>query len=77
MRRRRDKALTPGTLSKLPTGMHCDGGGLYLTVSESGARSWILRTRIRGKRCDVGLGGLSYVSLARTGVNKQDLPLSY
>jgi len=63
-RRRREKALTPATLSKLPPGMHCDGGGLYLTVSESGARSWILRTRIRGKRCDVGLGGLSYVSLA-------------
>jgi hypothetical protein len=39
--------------------MHPDGNGLYLLVEESGSRSWILRTVIRGRRKDIGLGGLS------------------
>jgi integrase len=45
-------------------GFHADGGGLYLQVSESGARSWILRTLVHGKRRDIGLGGWPIVSLA-------------
>jgi integrase len=49
---------------KLKPGMHNDGGGLYLRVSKSGARSWILRCRIQGKKRDIGLGGISLVSLA-------------
>ncbi len=41
-----------------------DGGGLYLLVTAGGAKSWVLRTVVRGKRCDIGLGGASLVSLA-------------
>ncbi len=51
-------------LKKLPAGMHNDGGGLYLQVQDSGSRSWILRTTVRGKRRDIGLGGLSTKSLS-------------
>jgi integrase len=51
-------------LTKLEPGMHGDGGGLYLDVQESGSRSWILRVTSKGKRKTIGLGGLSYVSLA-------------
>ena len=51
-------------LKKLSPGMHSDGSGLYLEVQESGSRSWILRTTIRGKRRDMGLGGLSTKSLS-------------
>jgi integrase len=41
-----------------------DGGGLYLLVSPSGAKSWVLRTVIKRKRSDLGLGGLATVTLA-------------
>jgi integrase len=52
--------------------MHLDGDGLYLQVTESGARSWILRTLIHGKRRDMGLGGYPTVPLAeaREGAEK-------
>ena len=45
-------------------GRHGDGNGLYLLVKPSGAKSWVLRTVIRGRRCDIGLGGYPLVSLA-------------
>jgi integrase len=41
-----------------------DGNGLYLVVDPSGAKRWLLRTVVHGKRRDIGLGGLSVVSLA-------------
>lgn len=48
---------------KLP-GFYGDGGGLYLSVKPSGTKSWILRTVVRGKRRDLGLGSAELVSLA-------------
>ncbi|MDF2765724.1 MAG: prophage integrase, partial [Rhodospirillales bacterium] len=45
-------------------GRYTDGNGLYLVVDPSGAKRWMLRTVVRGKRCDIGLGGASWVSLA-------------
>ena len=60
----RSEKLNAIQLKKLPPGMHSDGGGLYLEVQESGSRSWILRTTVRGKRKDIGLGGLSTKSLS-------------
>jgi len=44
--------------------MHGDGGGLYLSVKSSGAKSWILRTVVHGRRRDLGLGSASLVTLA-------------
>ena len=46
--------------------MHAVGGvaGLYLQVLDSGARSWILRASVGGKRRDIGLGGYPDVTLA-------------
>src|SRR5262249_38525682 len=46
-------------------GRYIDGNGLYLVVDESGAKRWLLRTVIKRKRCDIGLGGLTTVSLAQ------------
>jgi integrase len=40
-------------------GMHADGNGLYLYVKESGARSWIFRYQIHGRRREMGLGTLA------------------
>jgi hypothetical protein len=45
-------------------GRHSDGNGLYLVVDPSGARRWIFMFRWGGKLKELGLGGLSKVSLA-------------
>ncbi len=45
-------------------GRYADGNGLYLVVDESGARRWILRTVVKGRRRDIGLGSVSLVGLA-------------
>lgn len=45
-------------------GDHADGNGLYLRVSASGTKSWILIFTFRGKRRELGLGSIAVVSLA-------------
>ena len=45
-------------------GFYGDGHGLYLKVDTSGARRWVQRLMIQGKRRDIGLGSASLVSLA-------------
>ncbi|MEC8848762.1 MAG: integrase arm-type DNA-binding domain-containing protein [Pseudomonadota bacterium] len=60
--------LSPLAVKRLTSpGMHAVGGvgGLYLQVTASGARSWILRAMVGGKRRDLGLGGFPDVSLAQ------------
>ena len=54
-------------VSKIKTaGMHFVGGvdGLAIQGLESGARTWILRVMVGGKRRDMGLGGYPDVTLA-------------
>ena len=46
------------------TGTHGDGLGLYLQVGRTGARSWIYRDMIAGRRREMGLGSLYDVTLA-------------
>ena len=41
-----------------------DGGGLYLLIAPGGSKSWVLRTLVKGKRCDIGLGSVTLVTLA-------------
>src|SRR6516165_12700667 len=41
-----------------------DGGGLYLRISSTGARSWVFRFQLAGKRRDMGLGPYPDISLA-------------
>ena len=45
-------------------GLHSDGGGLYLVVTESGRRRWAFIYRRGSKRTELGLGGFPDVSLA-------------
>lgn len=60
-----DKALTTVQVRALKEpGRHADGNGLYLVVDPSGAKRWLLRTVVQGKRRDIGLGGLSLVCLS-------------
>ena len=53
-------------------GRYSDGGGLYLNVSPTGAKSWVLRTVVKGRRRDIGLGGLSYTSLQNAREKAQE-----
>ena len=45
-------------------GRHSDGRGLILLVKPSGARSWVLRYQIDGRRRDMGLGSWPEVTLS-------------
>jgi len=45
-------------------GRHSDGGGLYLSVDESGRRRWVFMYTRTGKRVELGLGGRRDLSLA-------------
>ena len=51
------------TKAKGPAVLH-DGGGLYLRVSASGAKSWVYRFQLGKKRRDMGLGPYPDISLA-------------
>ena len=59
-----EKALSAAFIRTAPPGRHADGNGLYLFVQPSGARSWIQRLVIRGRRRELGLGSVALVSLA-------------
>ena len=59
-----EKQLKAAFVRSAPPGRHTDGGGLYLYVSDAGARRWVLRITVRGKRRDFGLGSAMVVSLA-------------
>lgn len=69
-----DKALSALKVRQVAkSGKYADGNGLYLVVDASGAKRWLLRMMVRGRRRDMGLGGLSLVSLAEA----RDLAIKY
>jgi integrase len=73
---RKTKPLGALEVQRLTTpGMHFVGevAGLALLVSPTGARSWILRATIAGKRRDMGLGGYPDVTLADARRRARDL----
>jgi integrase len=55
--------LAAVSLTKLPPGMHGDGGGLWLQV-RPGGRSWIFRYTFNGRAREMGLGSFNTFSLA-------------
>src|SRR3954452_8696394 len=46
------------------SGLYADGAGLYLRVGRGGAKSWAFRFMLNRKAREMGLGGLTKVSLA-------------
>jgi integrase len=57
--------LSGVVLSRLiKPGLYGDGGGLWLQVSGTTARSWVFRYAIRGKRHQMGLGSINTIDLA-------------
>lgn len=62
---RKTNRLTAVEVTKLEKpGYYCDGGGLYLQVSKSGSKSWIMRYTMAGKPCEMGLGSFQAFTLA-------------
>lgn len=64
---RKAKELSALEVSRLKKpGLHAVGGvaGLALQVAPGGARTWVLRFMVAGKRRDMGLGGFPDVTLA-------------
>jgi integrase len=60
-----EKALSAAFVRQAQkAGRYADGHGLYLVVDPSGAKRWVQRVTIRGKRCDMGLGSAALVTLA-------------
>ncbi len=63
--RHQERRLTPVTIRNLKEpGFYSDGQTLYLKVDENGAKRWVQRLVIHGKRHDMGLGSASLVTLA-------------
>jgi integrase len=55
--------LTAAKVKNAKSGMNPDGGGLYLQLTQTGAKSWLFRYVINGKERFMGLGSLRDVSL--------------
>lgn len=55
-------ARTVATLKE--AGYHADGGGLYLQITASGAKSWIFQYKRNGRSREMGLGSLLAITLA-------------
>jgi integrase len=56
--------LTARKVQTAKRGKYSDGGNLYLIVSPTGARKWVLRFTWRGKAKEMGLGSATVVPLA-------------
>ncbi|HJM90901.1 MAG: integrase arm-type DNA-binding domain-containing protein [Alphaproteobacteria bacterium] len=65
--------LTALGVKKAGPGRHGDGSGLYLMVSNSGSRKWVLRIQSNGKRRDLGLGSGTKVSLSEAREAAEDM----
>ncbi|RYG89392.1 MAG: site-specific integrase [Alphaproteobacteria bacterium] len=68
-------ALTAKFIERAGRGRHADGSGLYLLVKPSGARTWVLRVQVDGRRRDIGLGSVKRGSSAGGSAIGDDLPL--
>lgn len=56
--------LTARKVQTAKPGKYSDGGNLYLIVSPTGARKWVLRYMRRGRARELGLGSAAAVDLA-------------
>ena len=56
--------LTARKVETAKPGKYSDGGNLYLIVSETGSRKWVLRFTWRGGAKEMGLGSAASIPLA-------------
>ena len=64
MPRLKRNALSARMVRHAGPGSHVDGNGLMLRVRAGGARSWVQRLMVHGRRVDIGLGSADLVPLA-------------
>ena len=64
--------LNPRKVASAAPGKYEDGGGLRLVVSNAGARKWVLRFTINGKRREMGLGSFPDVELGEARSKASD-----
>ena len=53
--------LTARKVETAKPGKYSDGGNLYLIVSETGSRKWVLRFTWRGRAKEMGLGSATSI----------------
>jgi len=71
---RKMKQLTAVAVAKKKEpGLYADGGGLYLRIGPTGAKSWIFRYMLDGRRRDMGLGPEHAVPLADARLRAEEL----
>lgn len=70
-------ALSAKTIesTKLLPGRYGDGQGLYMLVKPTGAKSWVLRVQVDGRRRDIGLGSVESRSRTERSAIGDDVPL--
>lgn len=68
MARPTNKLSAKGVAALSDPGIYGDGAGLYLRISPSKSRSWVLIYRFDGRRREVGLGSAEKVTLAQARV---------
>lgn len=72
---KRVRQLTARYVQNAKPGKYGDGGGLYLVVGDTGWRSWILRVQVKGRRREIGLGGVQTHFLNHASIVGNDVPL--
>ncbi len=58
------RLTTVGVRALTKPGLHADGGGLYLQINKTGAKSWAFVFQWRGSRKQMGLGALKVCGLS-------------
>jgi integrase len=53
-------------------GMYCDGGGLYLRITDEGTKNWVLRYMLHGKARWMGLGPIALFGLQQARAKALD-----
>ena len=63
---RKARTLAATQVKALATpGVYSDGGGLSLRVHPSGSKNWVVRTTIKGKQTNIGVGGYPEITLLK------------
>ena len=58
------KLTVKGVAAIREPGMYGYGDGLFLRVGPTGAKRWVLKTKMKGHRIGIGLGSASIIPLA-------------
>lgn len=68
--------LTEKEITHAKPGFHLDGNGLYLQVTKTGAKSWLYRFQLHGKRRWAGVGSLTDVPAKVARVKAAEMRIS-